>query len=87
MYGGVTIGQLCVLCSVHGCGLLSAALARMLEGGRWQEVSQRIFVGLLVVVAFTTALSLGNASQHWFLSAGTLAIMVVTAVCDFANPL
>ncbi len=84
---GITIGQLCVLCSVHGCGLVSAALSRMMEGGPWQALSQRIFVGLLVVVAFTTAITLGNASQHWFMSAATLAVMVVTAVCDFANPL
>jgi hypothetical protein len=87
MYGGVTIGQLCVLCSVHGCGLVSAALARVMEGGPWQALSQKLFVGLLVVVAFTTVISLGNAPQHWFVSAATLAVMVVTATCDFARPL
>ena len=36
MYGSIDLGQLCVLCSVHGCGLVSAALARITEGGRWQ---------------------------------------------------
>jgi hypothetical protein len=87
MYGSIDPGQLCVLCSVHGCGLISAALARIMEGGRWQAWTQRLFVGLLIVVAFTTVVTLGNTPQQWFISAATLATMVVTATCDFANPL
>jgi hypothetical protein len=87
MGSGISIGQLCVLCSVYGCGLISAALARIMEGGRWQALAQRLFLGLLVIVAFTTILSVSNAPQHWFISASTLAVMVVTATCDFAHPL
>lgn len=87
MYGSTDLGQLCVLCSVHGCGLISAALARMMEGGRWQGWSQRLFIGLLIVVAFTTVVTLSNAPQQWLISSATLATMVVTATCDFANPL
>ena len=87
MYGSIDLSHLCVLCSVHGCGLISAALARIMEGGRWQAWTQRLFVGLLIVVAFTTVITLGNAPQQWFISSATLATMVVTATCDFANPL
>jgi hypothetical protein len=87
MSNGLTFGQLCVLFSVHGCGLISAALARIMEGGRWQALAQRSFLGLLVIVAFTTILSVSNAPQQWFMSSTTLAVMVVTATCDFARPL
>ncbi len=86
MSGGINFGQVCVLCSVFGCGLTSAAMARIMEGGRWQALFQRLFVGLLVVVAFTTVLSAWEAPQQWFASAVTLAIMVVTATCDFEPP-
>ena len=87
MSGGIDFGQLCVLFSVQTVGLISAALARIMEGGRWQGLTQRLFIGLLVVVAFTTILSIWNAPQQWFMSSATLAVMVVTATCDFAHPL
>ena len=41
-----------------------------------------MFVGLLVIVAFTAVLNLWNAPQQWMVSATTLAVMVVTATCD-----
>ena len=87
MSGGISLFQLCFLCSIHGCGLFSAALARMMEGRPQQALAQRLFVGLLIVVAFTSLLAVWNTPQHWFMSAGTLAVMVVTATCDFARPL
>ena len=87
MFSRPDFGQLCVLLSVHGCGLLSAALARIMAGGPWQAFCHRLFIGLLIVVAFTTILSLGNAPGHWFMSATTFAVMVVTATADFARPL
>ena len=87
MSNGINFNQFCLLFSLYGCGLISAALARLLEGGSWQHLSQRLFVGLLIIVAFTAVLSIGKAPQHCFLSAATLAVMVVTATCDFAHPL
>jgi len=87
MFGGVDFSQLCVISSVQVCGLLSAALARITEGRRWQELFQRMFMALLVIVAFTTVLNLWNAPQQWITSAATLAVMVVTATCDFSRPL
>ena len=87
MSGGINLFQICFLCSIHGCGLISAALARIMEGGPHQDLSQRLFVGLLIVVSFTTLLVVWNTPQHWFMSAGTLAVMVVAATCDFARPL
>ena len=87
MFGGLNFSQLCVILSVQVCGLLSAALARINEGRRWQAVFQRVFMALLVIVAFTTVLNVWNAPQQWMMSATTLAVMVVTATCDFSRPL
>jgi hypothetical protein len=87
MFSRPDFSQICVLLSVHGCGLLSAALARIMAGGPWQALCHRLFIGLLIIVAFTAVLSLGNAPQHWFISAATFAVMVVTATADFAHPL
>ena len=87
MFGGVDFGQFCVISSVQVCGLLSAALARITEGRPWQELFQRMFMALLVIVAFTTVLNLWNAPQQWMMSATTLTVMVVTATCDFSHPL
>jgi hypothetical protein len=87
MFGGVDFGQLCVISSVQVCGLLCAALARITEGRPWQALFQRMFLALLVVVAFTTVLNVWHAPQQWMMSATTLAVMVVTATCDFSRPL
>ena len=86
MFGGLDFSQLCVISSVQSVDY-SAALARITEGRRWQPLFQRLFVGLLVVVAFTNVLNVWNAPQHWMMSATTLAVMVVTATCDFSRPL
>ncbi len=86
MFGGVDFSQLCVISSVQVCGLVSAALARISEGQPWQELCQRMFVALLVVVAFMTVLNISNAPQQWMMSATTLAVMIVTATCDFSRP-
>ena len=40
-----------------------------------------------MIVAFTNVLNVWNAPQHWMISAATLAVMVVTATCDFSRPL
>ena len=87
MFGGLDFSQLCVISSVQVCGLISAALARITEGRRWQELFQRMFMALLVIVAFTTVLNLWNAPQQWMMSATTLAVMVVTATAISASPL
>lgn len=87
MFGGLDFSQLCVISSVQVCGLISTALARITEGRRWQELFQRMFLALLVIVAFTTVLNLWNAPQQWMASATTLAVMIVTATCDFSQPL
>lgn len=87
MFGGVDFSQFCVISVVQVCGLVSAALARITEGRRWQELFQRMFLALLVIVAFTTVLNVWNAPQQWMASATTLTVMVVTATCDFSRPL
>jgi hypothetical protein len=83
--GGLDFSQICVISSVQVCGILSAALSRLFEGRPWQALFQRVFLGLLVVVAFTAVLNVWNAPQHWMMSATTLAVMVVTATCDFSR--
>ena len=87
MSGGVDFHQHCLISSLQVCGLLSAALSRISEGRRWQEIFQRIFFALLVIMAFTTVLNVWNAPQQWMMSATTVAVMVVTATCDFSWPL
>ncbi len=86
MFGGLDFSQYCVLSSVQFCGIASAALARITEGRPWQALFQRMFLALLVVVAFTNVLNVWNAPQQWMMSATTLAVMVVTATCDFSRP-
>jgi hypothetical protein len=87
MFSGLDFSQLCVISSVQFCGILCAALSRITEGLRWQALFQRMFFGLLVVVAFTAVLNVWNSPQHWMMSATTLAVMVVTATCDFSRPI
>ncbi len=87
MFGGVNFSQLCVISAVQICGLLSAALSRVTEGRRWQALFQRMFLALLIIVAFTAVLNVWNAPQQWIMSATTLAVMIVTATCDFKHPL
>ncbi len=87
MFGGLDFSQFCLLSSVQVCGLMSAALARISEGRRWHALFQRVFIALLVIVAFTNVLNVWNAPQQWMMSATTLAVMVVTATCDFSRPL
>jgi hypothetical protein len=87
MFSGLDFSQLCVVSSVQFCGILCAALSRIAEGQRWQALFQRMFFGLLVVVAFTAVLNVWNSPQHWMMSATTLAVMVVTATCDFSRPI
>ena len=85
--GGISATQFGVLAAVQVLGLISAALARMAEGRAWQAWSQRLFLGLLFLVGFTTILALTCAPQQWMMSATTLTVMVVAAVCDFNHPL
>jgi hypothetical protein len=87
MFSGVDFSQFCVISLVQVCGIASAALARITEGRRWQDLFQRAFIGLLVIVAFTAVLNVWNAPQQWMMSATTLAVMIVTATCDFSRPL
>jgi hypothetical protein len=87
MFSGVDFGQLCVMSTVQACGILCAALSRVFEGQRWQALFQQMFLGLLVVVAFMAVLNVWNSPQHWMMTATTLAVMVVTATCDFSRPL
>ena len=87
MFGGLSSSQFCVLSAVQVCGLMSAALARISEGRPWQSLFQRMFVAFLVIVAFANVLNVWNAPQQWMMSATTLAVMVVTATCDFTRPL
>jgi hypothetical protein len=87
MFSGVSLSQLCVISFVQVCGIVCAALARMAEGRRWQGLVHRLFLGVMVIVAFTSVLIIWNAPQQWMISATTLTVMVVTATCDFSRPL
>jgi hypothetical protein len=87
MFSGLDFSQLCLVSSVQVCGIIVAALSRIAAGQHWQALFQRMFLGLLVVVAFTAVLIVWNAPQHWMMSATTLAVMIVTATCDFSRPL
>ena len=85
--GGISATQFAVIAAVQILGLLSAALARIMEGRTGQGWCQRLFLGLLFLVGFTTILAVSCAPQQWTMSATTLTIMVVAAVCDFHHPL
>lgn len=84
--GGISFTQFGIIALVQVLGLVGTALARLTEGRRWQAACQRLFLGLLFLVGFTTIVSLGSAPQQWIMSATTFSVMVVASVFDFSRP-
>jgi hypothetical protein len=64
-------------------GLVSAWLARLNEGSRWQACCHSLFVGCLAVIGLATMGFVAFGTGHWLGSGATLSVMVLAAVWDF----
>ena len=74
-----------VLGCVQVLGLVSAWVARVSVGSRYQLAWQRLFLGSLLVVGASTIVSLGLNPGCWVVSGATMALMVLTVTCDFGH--
>lgn len=64
-------------------GVLSAWAARLSEGSVCQAVSQWVFYVALGLAGTATAVALMVGLAIWAVCAVLLAVMVLTATCDF----
>ena len=72
-----------LLLAVQLLGLFSAWIARLSEGSSHQAISQRFFLGFLVLVGAATLVALGQGPGYWLSSGVALSVMVLVATCDF----
>jgi hypothetical protein len=89
MFGGInpTAGLLLsLLVLLQAAGLASAWLARLTLRARPAAAAtcQAVFYTLLSLVALSTMISLTASPAMWLLSGGTLALMILTVLCDFS---
>lgn len=70
------------LVAVHAFGLCSACAARLSEGFACQIISQCAFLVALPLMGATTCVALAIGPGTWVTCAASLAVMVLTAVCD-----
>lgn len=75
------------LAAIHILAFASAWLVRMSIGSVRQGLFQRLFLLFLVLVATATYLVSTVAPHHWLFSGATMALMVITVVCDFRGSL
>ena len=75
------------LAAIHILGFSSAWLVRMSVGSVRQALFQRLFLLFLCLVATATYLMTAVGPHHWLLSGATMALMVITVVCDFRGSL
>jgi hypothetical protein len=68
---------------VQAAGITSAWLARLSEGSRAQRYCQALFVVSLLLTGVATMVAPQFGGNYWLLSAATLGVMVLFAVCDF----
>ncbi len=71
--------------AVELLGLTSAWAARLSEGSLHQTCCQRLFLGCLTLVGGATIVSFGLGPSCWLTSGVTLAVMVLTVICDFGR--
>ena len=64
-------------------GWIGGLCARFSTGSRHQSVCHTLFMLALVIVGFSTCMSLFLGSLCWLLSAATLCSMILLAICDF----
>ncbi len=69
--------------AIHLVGLIAAWLVRQETTGSRQTLAQSGFFACLPLIALITILGQVYCLDMWPLSAGTLGIMIVTAVVDF----
>jgi len=72
-----------VLGSLQVLGLLTAWMARVSEGSRWQSLFQHVFLGGLILMGGASVVSLDLGSGCWLTCGTTLSLMVLMATCDF----
>ncbi len=72
-----------LLLAVQLLGLFSAWIARLSEGSSRQAISQRFFLGFLVLVGAATLVAFGLGPGYWLSSGAVLSVMVLAATCDF----
>jgi hypothetical protein len=64
-------------------GVVSAFAARLSEGSPRQAISQRMFFGALCVMGTATIVALAVGPGCWLACSTSLAVMVLTVICDF----
>ena len=75
------------LATIHILGFSSAWLVRMSVGSVRQALFQRLFLLFLGLVATASYLTSSVAPHHWLFTGATMALMVITVVCDFRGSL
>jgi len=69
--------------AVQALGLATAWLARVSEGSHFQPWFQRLFLLSLLVTGAATMFAPEVGGGYWLLTAATLGLMILVAVCDF----
>jgi hypothetical protein len=71
--------------AVQGFGLAAALLSRVSEGSVFQAWFQGLFLVCLLLTGASTMVAPQLGGGYWLVSAATLGMMVLVAVCDFHN--
>jgi hypothetical protein len=69
--------------AVQALGLVAAFLARVAEASALAPWFQRLFLVTLLATGVATMFAPQLGGGYWLLSAATLGVMVLVAVCDF----
>jgi hypothetical protein len=68
---------------IQGLGLVAALLSRVAEGSSLAPWFQWLFLVTLLATGIATMFAPQIGGGYWLLSAATLGVMVLVAVCDF----
>jgi hypothetical protein len=72
-----------VFAAIQGLGLVAALLSRVAEGSALAPWFQRLFFVTLLATGIATMFAPHLGGGYWLLSAATLGVMILVAVCDF----
>ncbi len=72
-----------ILIAVQAAGIASSWLTRVCQGARLQPLCHALFLACLLLNGAATMAGIRLLGPFWLASAGTLGVMVVSAVCDF----
>lgn len=87
MLFGTLQSPLVVVCLglVQFLGLVSAGAVRWSEGSSLERAFRRAFLACLGLVGLSPIAALGAGGGCWIGAGATLAVMAVTATCDFGR--